>query len=259
MADPVLSKEPVFVFGARVSGPHRESSAAAAQRFHAAEPTVAEGRTGNAYAIPHRGADGKMLTPSMLSNHVQAFRRYAAGNGSTAFQIVRFGCEPDGLGDGRMSEMFRALPRNCFLPGVWQRLLAPETPVRVLVFDPEGLLRAVAGQVSLYQYLMARRAEWRTEEFELVSVGGGFGVAATAAVARKLKARHRILGENPAYYGAQSAVAAEMKAVWFSTHLLSVANPDRTADNSHVRMLSFAARDGLKCEDLRLTDNTEST
>jgi hypothetical protein len=172
---------------------------------------------------------------------------------------VRFGCEPDGLGDDRMSEMFRALPRNCFLPGVWQRLLAPETPVRVLVFDPEGLLRAVAGQVSLYQYLMARRAEWRTEEYELVSVGGGFGVAATAAVARKLKARHRILGENAAYYGAQSAVAAEMKAVWFSTHLLSVANPDRTADNSHVRMLSFAARDGLKCEDLRLTDNIEST
>ena len=90
MADPVLSKEPVFVFGARVSGPHRESSAAVAQRFHAAEPTVAEGRTGNAYAIPHRGADGKMLTPSMLSNHVQAFRRYAAGNGSTAFHVTKW-------------------------------------------------------------------------------------------------------------------------------------------------------------------------
>jgi hypothetical protein len=50
-----------------------------------------------------------------------------------------------------------------------------------------------------------------------------------------------------------------MKAVWYSTHLLSVANPDRTADNSHIRMLSFAARDGLKCEDLRVTDSTESS
>ena len=61
MADPVLSKEPVFVFGARVSGSHRESSAAVAQRFHGAESTVAEGRTGNAYAIPHRGLPDRAL------------------------------------------------------------------------------------------------------------------------------------------------------------------------------------------------------
>ena len=85
---------------------------------------------------------------------------------------------------------------------------------------------------------------------ELISAGGARNVVATDAAARHLGLKHRVIGENPAYYGAQSAIAAEMKAVWSSTHLLSITDPDQTAQPAHVRVLTYATRDGLDCEDL---------
>lgn len=244
--------EPVFVFGSNLAGHHDSGNAAVAARFHQAAAGVGRGPTGNAYAIAYRGINGALLSTEAIAKHVQGFRQYAAEHREKRYHIARFGCEKGALQDLEMATLFSGCSRNCVLPGVWQRLISPEHPVRVLIFDPDGQLLNAAWQDLLSRYFESNRPVWEARSVEVVSVGGAHNVVAIDKAARRIGVQHRVIAPNAAYYGEQAAVAAEMNAVWYATHFLSIIDTDQTAQPTHVRLLSFALRDGVACEDLYL-------
>lgn len=247
---PRTTIEPIFVFGSNMRGEHTEGHAQVAARFHKAQAGEWDGRTGNAYAIPYRDNDFRLMPLTAIRGYVERLAAYATEHRALTLQVSRFACEKGAFSDAEVAALFRAVPPNCALPALWQRVLDPERPVRIMVYDPAGRLLGAEWQALLGRYLSLNLPLWRANTAELISAGGARNVVATDAAARHLGLKHRVIGENPAYYGAQSPMAAEMKAVWSATHLLSITDPDQTAQPAHVRILSYATRGGLDCDDL---------
>lgn len=245
-----LAVEPIFVFGATIGGEHIDGSAAVAARFHGAEAGKWNGLTGNSYAVPYRGSDLTLLALPVIQNYVTTLFDYAAANPDTLFHIARFGCEKAAYRDADMAPLFKAAPRNCVLSAMWQRVLEAHRPVRLLIFDPAARLESEPWQDLLARYLALNRPLWGTAQVEIVSIGAARNLVANDAAARKLGLKHRIVTANAAYYREQAHVACEMKAMWYSTHLLTISDPDQTSQPGHVRILSFATRDGLHVEEL---------
>lgn len=242
--------EPVFVFGANMRGEHLAGSAAAAARFHGAEHGVWRGPTGHAYAVPMRDPDDVLLPLAEIARHVASLRQYAQSKPDIALHVARFGCAPGEYDDRRMAPMFARLPPNCALSALWRRVLEPARQARLLIFDPEGRLRESAWQSALQDYLALNLPLWGADGVSLVSCGGARNIIASEAMARRLGCPHRICAENPARHGREAPIAAEMMAVWDSTHVLTICDPDQTANPAMVRVLSLATREGLLCDEL---------
>jgi len=242
--------EPVFVFGSNMRGEHDDGHALLAARFHRAAAGAWRGPTGHAYAIPYRNEERRLLPLAEIARHVAGLRQYAASKPELALHVARFACAKGEYLDREIAPLFARMPANCALPALWRRVLDPNYPVRLLIFDPAGRLQDEDWQARLHRYLSLNLPLWGASSAELVSAGGARNIVATDAAARRLKLKHRIVVENPAYYGSQATVAAEMSAVWASTHLLAVTDPDETAHPGHVRLASFATRDGLGCDNL---------
>jgi hypothetical protein len=246
----VPDPEPVFVFGANMLGRHEDGHALLATRFHQAEAGVWRGPTGNAYAVPYRNERNRLLSLAEIARHVAGLRQFAASQPALALRVARFACARGEYLDGEIAPLFARMPANCALPALWLRALDSERPVRLLIFDPAGRLREKVWQALLQRYLALNLPLWGALGVELVSAGGARNIVATDAAARQLKLRHRIVVENSAYYGKQAAVAAEISAVWASTHLLSITDLDETAHPTLIRMASLASREGLVCDQL---------
>ena len=73
-------------------------------------------------------------------------------------------------------------------------------------------------------------------------------------LARALGLKHRIIGANEAYYGRDSVLAAEAKAVWYATHFLSLCDFDQTAQPSQIRITGTAVSGGLHLDQLNVND-----
>lgn len=247
---PRAAVEPIFVFGSNMLGEHLEGHAQIAARFHQAAAGEWDGRTGHAYAIPYRDRELKLMSLADIAGHVERFKAYAGAQRALTLQVMRFACEKGAFDDADIANLFRDAPPNVVLPALWQRLLDPQRPVRIMVYDPAGRLLAAEWQALLGRHLQIKLPLWGASGVELISAGAARGVVATDAAARHLGLKHRVIGENPAYFGAQSPMAAELKAVWSATHLLSITDPDQTAQPAHVRVLSYATRGGLDCDDL---------
>lgn len=245
-----VDREPVHVFGSNMRGEHRTGAAAIAARVHGAEDGVWRGPTGNAYAIPDRNADDRLLPLAELARHVASLRQYAASKPEIALRVARFACGRGEYLDREVAPLFARMPPNCALPGLWRRVLDPDQPARLLVCDPEGRLREPEWQDALRRYLALNLPLWGATGFELISVGGARSIVAADAAARRFRCRHRIFAENPARYGREAAVTAEMAGVWAATHLLAICDPDQTANPGVVRILTLATREGLPCEEL---------
>lgn len=117
----------VFVFGSNRLGVHGKGAAAVARRLFGAAPGVAEGRTGDAYAIPtkaHWRADGLPLVE--ILGHVAGFIAYATAHQDVRFFVTRVGCGLAGHRDQDIAPMFRRAPANCSLPDVWRPFIESE-------------------------------------------------------------------------------------------------------------------------------------
>jgi hypothetical protein len=242
--------EPIYVFGSSMQGGHRDGSAATAARFHGAEHGVWRGPSGNAFAIPFRNPDGRLLPLAEIGRHVASLRQYAASKPGLALRVAHFGCGRGEYLDRDLAPLFARMPENCALPALWRRELEPGRPERVLLVDPEGKLRDSDWQETLLAQLAVRLPSTATANLEFVSTGGARNLIAADAAARRVGCPHRIFAENPAYYGRAAAQAAEMAAVWAATQVLTICNPDQTANPSLMRLLAHAAREGLACVEL---------
>jgi hypothetical protein len=114
----------VFVFGSNLSGYHGGGAARAAHQMYGAEWGVAEGRTGNSYALPTVQAD--IAGPMPLADIAQAvdrFLHHAATHPEDCFFVTRVGCVLAGYTNDDIAPMFRDAPSNCSLPQPWQPYL----------------------------------------------------------------------------------------------------------------------------------------
>lgn len=248
----LLQPEPVFVFGTDLAGKHDGDGASFAVQFHQAEKGLGSGASGNAYAIPYQNSRGELLPADVIKNYIETFSHHAAENPQVRFMITRFACDRDGQGhsDEIMARMFAKMPDNCQLPGVWSRLLHDQQAARLLLFDPGAHLKDPKWQKHLQSYLALNVPLWNVPSIEIVSVGSARAIVANDAGARKLGLRHRIIGMNEAYYGRDAALAAEHKAIWYSTHLLNVFDFDQTAQPQQIRVVNHATRAGLVLDQL---------
>ena len=248
----VPAAEPVHVFGTDQAGRHDLPGAAFAVRAHGAQLGKAIGPHGNTYALPFRDADCQLLSLKLITAYVKDLTKYAATRPQDSFQIMRFACGQNAYDDAQLAVLFATAPRNCLLPGVWQRCLDRKMPARLLLFDPTTRLKEPAWRERVKRYLELNQPLWNVPSVEIVSFGAARSVVANDGLARGLGLKHRILGANDSYYGRDSVLAAEAKAVWYSTHFLSLCDFDQTAQPSQIRITGTAVSGGLHLDQLNV-------
>lgn len=118
----------IFVFGANLSGIHGAGAARAAFDHYGAKWGVAEGRTGQCYAIPTvQEKIAGPLTIEAIKRRVSVFLHHAATQPEDSFFVTRIGCGLAGHDDADVAHMFRDAPLNCSLPEPWRVFVEGET------------------------------------------------------------------------------------------------------------------------------------
>lgn len=249
-APTVQTVEPTYVFGADMSGDFSQHSAAAASKYYRADTGVGVGPSGGAYAIPYRDADGALMSFGAIAPHVQAFVNHARAHPEESFLVARFGCEPGAHSDADMAKHFAHLPPNCLLPGLWARANDPKFAVRLLIFDPFARFKDEYWQQKLKRFLALNAAACNGARVEIVSVGLARSIVANDVCARKLGLKHRVFGANEAAFGEHAPAVAELKAMWYATHFLSLCDFKQTVQPQQFRFTTDAIRAGLVLEQL---------
>ncbi len=246
------TSEATYVFGADMSGDFSQGSAAIAARLYGADTEMGVGASGHAYAIPYRNSDGEMLSFGALGPHISGFLNHARSNPQESFVVARFGCEAGASDDATMVRHFNNVPPNCQLPGLWQRQIDAKTAVRLMVFDPFARFKAPYWQDKLKRYLSLNAATCNGAKVELVSVGAARSIVANDMAAKCLGLKHRVFGPNESFFGKEAVLAAEIKAMWYSTHFLSLCDFRQTVQPQQFRVTSEAIRAGLVVDQLEV-------
>ncbi len=109
----------LFVFGSNLAGKHYGGAARYATECHGAEMGVAEGRTGNSYALPTLDENFQQLTLERISAGVERLKQYAQEHPELTFYVTRIGCGIAGFSDSDIAPMFRGAPSNCTFDPQW--------------------------------------------------------------------------------------------------------------------------------------------
>jgi hypothetical protein len=106
----------IFVFGSNLAGRHGAGSAKEARLRHGARYGEGVGRTGDAYAIPTKDEQLRILPLGVIERHVKTFIEYAKAQPALTFNVVAIGCGLAGYRPEQIAPMFAGAPGNCNLP-----------------------------------------------------------------------------------------------------------------------------------------------
>lgn len=126
----VLRENEVFVFGSNLLGHHMGGAARTARRVFNAEMGVAEGLTGQAYALPTLGEDMRRVAPEALRASLARLLRFALEHSKLTFYLTEVGCGIAGWPVETVRELLweavrelseeayelRAVPANLLIP-----------------------------------------------------------------------------------------------------------------------------------------------
>ena len=116
----------IMVFGSNLSGIHGGGAARAAHKEYGAKWGVAEGITGQCYAIPTvQEQIAGPLTIAQIGRSVATFLHHAATHPEDKFFVTRIGCGLAGHADADVAPMFCDAPLNCSLPDTWREFVEP--------------------------------------------------------------------------------------------------------------------------------------
>lgn len=113
--------EAVFVFGSNRAGRHGKGAALHAAKLWGAVQGVGEGPTGNAYAIPTKDENLRVLPLTEIVAGFERFLTYAKGR-RELFLLTPIGCGLAGYPRGGMRAALSTcgpLPPNVALTGTW--------------------------------------------------------------------------------------------------------------------------------------------
>jgi hypothetical protein len=111
----------IFVFGSNLAGRHGAGAALFAAKYQGAIYGQGVGMQGEAYAIPTKDAELKVLPLDIIKKYVKEFLKYAREHDALTFQVTRIGCGLAGYSDWQIAPMFKGAPENCRLPEGWER------------------------------------------------------------------------------------------------------------------------------------------
>lgn len=117
----------IFVFGSNLSGIHAGGAARAAHTHYGARWGVAQGRTGECYALPT--VQHSLVGPlplEVVEQAVNTFLHHAATHPEDDFLVTRVGCGIAGYRDEDIAPLFRDAPLNCSLPETWHEFVDPQ-------------------------------------------------------------------------------------------------------------------------------------
>ncbi|MCG3201901.1 MAG: hypothetical protein NFCOHLIN_01773 [Gammaproteobacteria bacterium] len=248
------AEEPVLVFESNLGGQHVRGVSLLAEKCHGAVDGKGWGHHGNAYGIPTLDSEMMPLTRGVLTNYIQGFLKYAAAHPQLQFRVTAFGYGNPNIGMGEIVEMFRQAPRNCLLPGRWMATLGRLDVVRLLLLDASGSMRETAAQDRLDEYFAINAPLWSEKPVEIVSVGAAVSVVANDRYARRRNHRHRIISVREDFYRNYLNQAREEMAVWYSTRMVTVLEPDQTSQGNMLRLLQAATRAGLEMDEIQIGD-----
>ena len=117
----------IFVFGSNISGVHGLGSAKHARFHYGAKLGVGIGRTGDAYAIPTKDYNLKVLPVESIKKYVDDFLAYAKDHPYLTFKLVRIGCGLAGYKDSDIAPLFNGISDNCIIPDEWKEFITVNT------------------------------------------------------------------------------------------------------------------------------------
>jgi hypothetical protein len=237
-----------MVFGSNVAGLHREANAAFAVRHFGAEEGCWNGPAGASYAIPYRSSKLELLPVDVVERYTHLFVEHARANPQTDFRVARFGSGTGQHAEGVMAALFRCVPANVALCGLWQRELDAWRGPRILISDPTDALRAQDAQRKLRRLLEDRIAA--TAAGEIVSIDGVSNLRMDEALAQVLEFEHHIVRADVARYGVHAQMASEVEAIWLATHLVGITTALRRTQPMQIRLVALASREGLQISEL---------
>lgn len=115
---------PVFVFGSNLAGRHGKGAALWARQHRGAIYGRGVGPQGNAYAIPTKDRNLRVLPLPVVRGHVADFLRYAARRSDLRFEITPIGCGLAGYRPDQIAPMFAGSLDNVILPDAFRAVLA---------------------------------------------------------------------------------------------------------------------------------------
>lgn len=230
--------DPIFVFGSNTAARHGTGAALFAAQWRGAK--AAEGRTGEAYAIPTKDAQLKTRSLEDIKASVDRFIEYAEKHPDLRFQITRIGCGLAGLGDDEIAPLFARAPINCFLPGLWEQRRYPHLK-RVIIagtrtFKDAGRLR---------QVLDPALERWGKLNLMVVSGGAKGADALGEAWARGHGITVMRFPANWDRYGNAAGPIRNALMAWWSTALVAFLVA-REASRGTRNMIKTAQQGGLK-------------
>jgi len=117
----------IFVFGSNTSGRHGKGAALTARKEHGAVYGLAEGLSGQSYALPTCGGDFQPLSLRLIQVYVGRFLDFTEFRKDLGFQVTRVGCGLAYYTDSDIAPMFRkASPRNVCFDEKWRSFLGAE-------------------------------------------------------------------------------------------------------------------------------------
>ena len=119
---------PVFVFGSNLAGRHGKGAALWARRHRGAIYGQGIGRQGNAYAVPTKDHQLRVLPLHVIEAHVAAFLDYARQRPGVRFELTPIGCGLAGYRPEQIAPMFSNAPANVMLPDAFAAILTAGPP-----------------------------------------------------------------------------------------------------------------------------------
>lgn len=116
----VPKKKRIFVFGSNLAGIHGAGSAKAAVEKWGAVYGQGVGLQGNAYAIPTKNAQLKVLPLWIIQEYIEQFIIFAKHHPEMEFEVVKIGCGLAGFKENQIAPLFKDAPLNCILPEGWR-------------------------------------------------------------------------------------------------------------------------------------------
>lgn len=105
----------IFVFGSNLMGYHGGGAAAYARISCGAMNGVAQGLTGESYALPTCAAPGVPLSRDEVHSNCRNFQMFAQLHPELDFLLTAVGCGIAGLSTADVGEWFGDLPDNVYV------------------------------------------------------------------------------------------------------------------------------------------------
>ena len=111
----------IFVFGSNTAGRHGKGAALYAKQNHDAQYGIGEGLTGNAYALPTKDDNLKMLPINSIAENYAKFKKTAEQAPEWRFLLTPFGTGLAGYDKAQIWKIIKTVgvPKNVVLTSSW--------------------------------------------------------------------------------------------------------------------------------------------